>query len=169
VANPARFRLQLWIAAASLLAACGNPAESSTNSPAEGNARQAERRDYCNFLPTVARAVDEHSRIHVAVDQKSGPREAMELQKAGLSVATLSARASELAPASLRSAWRNFAYVYRWQAGELAGTKRPDRVLLDLELGSIEWSAAAYDTGIPLDFDAKDRCGFDPNLRQQVD
>jgi hypothetical protein len=42
-------------------------------------------------------------------------------------------------------------------------------VLLRLENSPVEWSAAQYEAASVIDFDAKERCGFDPCLRQGID
>jgi hypothetical protein len=124
---------------------------------------------YCREFPAVGRAIESHTDVYVGIRGKGTPAEARQLRQASVTVTDLANKAAEIAPAGVRSTWRDVAAIYAWMARSLSRTRMPGKVLLRLENSPVEWSAAQYEAASVIDFDAKERCGFDPCLRQGID
>jgi hypothetical protein len=110
----------------------------------------------------VGRAIESHTDVYVGIRGKGTRAEARQLRRASVTVTDLANKAAEIAPAGVRSTWRDVAAIYAWMARSLSRTRMPGKVLLRLENSPVEWSAAQYEAASVIDFDAKERCGFDP-------
>ena len=147
-----RFRVEVLVV---LIIACA--CSRSSSSPPSS---------YCLELPSVGRAIDAHTDVYVGISGKGTQAEARQLRQASVAVVTLANKAAEIAPPGVHSTWQDFAAIYAWMAQSLSETRMPGKVLLRLEESPVEWSAAQYEAASVIDFDAKERCGFDPCLRQ---